>query len=157
MFSWPETGKRKRVMRKADGKLTPLVNLGGSWHEKLTLLVTRFSLPILAYPHQAIDTCVSFLFVHEPSFACTASDSHLPFPSCDRPKRARPRSFERSKGAPRLRRVVDPWLETLTLKAWAPAMRGHSSSRRLATNARGTFVGSLSPKNCNKPTNIPST
>ena len=29
-----------------------LVNLTGSWHEKLTLLVTNFSLPILAYPFQ---------------------------------------------------------------------------------------------------------
>ena len=48
-----KTGKRKRVTRKADGKLTLLVNLGGSWHEKLTLLVTHFSLPIaLAYPFQ---------------------------------------------------------------------------------------------------------
>ena len=37
-FSGPETGKRKRVARKADGKLT--------------LLVTHFSLPILAYPFQ---------------------------------------------------------------------------------------------------------
>ena len=32
--------------------LKPLVNLGGSWHEKLTLLVTHFSLLILAYPFQ---------------------------------------------------------------------------------------------------------
>ena len=44
-----ETGKRKRVTRKADGKLTLLASLGWSWHEKLTL---RFSLPILAYPFQ---------------------------------------------------------------------------------------------------------
>ena len=51
-FSGPETGKRKRVARKADRKLTLLVNLGGSWHEKLTLLVIHFSLPILAYPFQ---------------------------------------------------------------------------------------------------------
>ena len=29
LFSGPETGKRKRVTRKADGKLTLLVNLGG--------------------------------------------------------------------------------------------------------------------------------
>ena len=51
-LSGPETGKRKRVARKADGKLTLLVNLGVSWHEKLTLLFTHFSLPILAYPFQ---------------------------------------------------------------------------------------------------------
>ena len=44
--SGPETGKRKRVTRKDDGKLTLLVNLGGSWHEKLTLLFTHFSLSI---------------------------------------------------------------------------------------------------------------
>ena len=50
--SGPETDKRKRVTRKADGKLTRLVNLGGSWHERLTLLVTHFSLPILAYSFQ---------------------------------------------------------------------------------------------------------
>ena len=50
--SGPEMGKRKRVSRKAEGKLTLLVNLGGSWHEKLTLLVTQFSLPSLAYPVQ---------------------------------------------------------------------------------------------------------
>ena len=49
-LSGPETGKRKRVARKADGKL--MVNLAGSWHEKLTLLVTHFSSPILAYPFQ---------------------------------------------------------------------------------------------------------
>ena len=36
--------------RRADGKPTRSVNSGGSWHEKLTLLVTHFSLPILAYP-----------------------------------------------------------------------------------------------------------
>ena len=29
-----------------------LVNLGGSWHEKLMILVTRFSLSILASPFQ---------------------------------------------------------------------------------------------------------
>ena len=52
VISGPETGKRNRVTRKADGKLTLLVNLGGSWHEKLTLLVTNFSLPLLAYPLQ---------------------------------------------------------------------------------------------------------
>ena len=50
--SGPEAGMRKRVSCKADGKLTPLVNLGVSWHEKLTLLVTDFSLPISAYPPQ---------------------------------------------------------------------------------------------------------
>ena len=33
-------------------KLARLVNLGGSWHEKLTLLVTHFSLPISACPFQ---------------------------------------------------------------------------------------------------------
>ena len=37
-------GLKKRVTRKADGKLMRLEKLGGSWHEKLTLLVTRFSL-----------------------------------------------------------------------------------------------------------------
>ena len=43
----PETGKRKRVTRKADGKLKLLLSLGrGSWHGKLTFLVTHFSLPI---------------------------------------------------------------------------------------------------------------
>ena len=51
-ISGPETGKRKQATRKADGKLTLLVHLGGSWHEKLTLVVTHFSLPILAYPFQ---------------------------------------------------------------------------------------------------------
>ena len=45
-ISGPETDKRKRVTRKADGKPTLLVNLGGSWHEKLALLVTHFGLPI---------------------------------------------------------------------------------------------------------------
>ena len=49
-FRGPETGKRKRVARKADGKLTLVANLGVSWHEKLTCLATHFSLPILAYP-----------------------------------------------------------------------------------------------------------
>ena len=49
-FSGPETGKRKQVTRKADGKLTLLENLEGSWHEKLTLLVTHFSLPISVPP-----------------------------------------------------------------------------------------------------------
>ena len=44
--SGPDTGKRKRVTRKADGKLTRLMNFGRSWHEKLTLLVTHFNLPI---------------------------------------------------------------------------------------------------------------
>ena len=38
LLSGPETGKRKRVRRKADGKLT--------------FLATHFSLPILAYPFQ---------------------------------------------------------------------------------------------------------
>ena len=51
LISGPEKGKRKRVTRKADGKLTLLVNLGGSWHEKLTLLVTHFSLPISGPQH----------------------------------------------------------------------------------------------------------
>ena len=37
-----------------------LVNLGGSWHEKLTLLVTHFSLPILAYPFQGSPNCRIF-------------------------------------------------------------------------------------------------
>ena len=48
----PAPGKRKRVTRKADGKLTCLVNLGWSWTEKLTRLVTHIILPILAYPFQ---------------------------------------------------------------------------------------------------------
>ena len=52
ILSGPEIGKRKRVTRKVDGKLTLLVNLGWSWHEELTLVVTHFSLPILAYPFQ---------------------------------------------------------------------------------------------------------
>ena len=51
-FSGPETGERKRATLKNDGKLTRLVNIGVSWHEKLTPLVTHFSLPILAYPFQ---------------------------------------------------------------------------------------------------------
>ena len=42
--SGPESGKPKRITRNADGKLTCLVSLGGSWHEKLTLLVTHVSL-----------------------------------------------------------------------------------------------------------------
>ena len=46
-FSSPETGKRKRVTRKADGKLTLLVNLGGSGTKSW-----RFWLLILAYPFQ---------------------------------------------------------------------------------------------------------
>ena len=41
-FSGPKTGKRKRVARKAC-----------RMHEKLTLLVTHFSLPTLAYPFQS--------------------------------------------------------------------------------------------------------
>ena len=45
-----ETGKRKRVTRKADGTLTLLVNFRGSWHEQLTILATHFSLSILAHP-----------------------------------------------------------------------------------------------------------
>ena len=45
-------GKREQVTWKADGKLTCLVDVEGSWHEKLTTLVTHFSLPILAYPFQ---------------------------------------------------------------------------------------------------------
>ena len=44
--SGPETSKRKQVTRKADGKPTLLVNLGRSWHEKLTILATRLSSPI---------------------------------------------------------------------------------------------------------------
>ena len=51
ILSGPETGKRKRVTQKADGKLSLLVNLGGV-DEKLTCLGTHFSLPILAYPFQ---------------------------------------------------------------------------------------------------------
>ena len=50
--SGPETGKRKPVTRKVGIKLTLWVNLGGSWHEKLTFLVTHCSLPIAAYPFQ---------------------------------------------------------------------------------------------------------
>ena len=52
LISGPEAVKRKRETRKADGKLTLLVNLGGTWHEKPTLLVTHFSLPSLADPFQ---------------------------------------------------------------------------------------------------------
>ena len=63
IVSGPETGKRKRVTRKADGKLTLLVNLGrGSWHEKLTLLVTHFSLPIsgpLKHRQLTVPTCIA--------------------------------------------------------------------------------------------------
>ena len=51
-FSGPETGQRKRATRKPDGKLTRLVNLWVSWHEKLTLLVTHFCLHVLASPFQ---------------------------------------------------------------------------------------------------------
>ena len=54
VISGPETGKPKRVTPKADGELTLLVNLGGSWHEQLTPLVTHFSLPILADPFQGL-------------------------------------------------------------------------------------------------------
>ena len=43
VFSGPETGKRKRVTRKADGELTLLVNLGGTWHGCVWL-------PSSAYP-----------------------------------------------------------------------------------------------------------
>ena len=49
-LSGPKMGQRKRVAWKADGKLTRLVNLVGSWHEKLVFLVTHFSLPIWSYP-----------------------------------------------------------------------------------------------------------
>ena len=63
-FSGPEMGRRKRVTRKAGGKLTRLVNLGGSWHEKLTLLVTCFSLRILAYPFQGHWECM----LHQPTY-----------------------------------------------------------------------------------------
>ena len=53
MNQWPRNRVSENgVTRRPDGKLTRLVNLGGLWHEKLTLLVTRFSLPILAYPSQ---------------------------------------------------------------------------------------------------------
>ena len=55
IVSGPETGKRKRVTRKADGKPTRLVDLGGSWREKLTLLVTHVSLPILLTHFRATD------------------------------------------------------------------------------------------------------
>ena len=54
LLSGPETGKRKRVTRKADGKLTESwrkVNLGGSWHGKADVFgypfqLTHFSLPV---------------------------------------------------------------------------------------------------------------
>ena len=42
-ISGPETGERNRAARKADGKLTPLVNLVRPWHERRTLSATRFS------------------------------------------------------------------------------------------------------------------
>ena len=45
-ISGPETGKRKRATRKADEKLTPLVNLGGVLARKSC----RFWLPVAAYP-----------------------------------------------------------------------------------------------------------
>ena len=52
-FQRPRNGQAERgkakSWRSADGKLAPLVNLGGSWHEKLTLLIVRFSLPSSAY------------------------------------------------------------------------------------------------------------
>ena len=51
-FQHRDHGHREMAAQESDGKLTFLVNLGRSWHEKLTLLVTRFSLPILAYPFQ---------------------------------------------------------------------------------------------------------
>ena len=46
----PERGKRKRITRKADRKLTLLVNLGGAWHEKKYVVgypfqLINFSLP----------------------------------------------------------------------------------------------------------------
>ena len=50
-LSGPETGKRTRATREADGKLTLLVNSwGGSWQEKLTLLVTHFQLTHFSLP-----------------------------------------------------------------------------------------------------------
>ena len=63
VFSGPETGERKRVTRKADRKLTLFVNLGESWQEKLTLLVTHFSLPISAYSFQGHSSNPSFIQV----------------------------------------------------------------------------------------------
>ena len=45
LFGGPETGERKRVTRKADGKLTLLVNLWGPGTKS-----RRFWLPISAYP-----------------------------------------------------------------------------------------------------------
>ena len=50
-FSGPEPGQRKRVTRKADGKLTLLVNLGGVLARKAKAFgypfqLTHFSLPI---------------------------------------------------------------------------------------------------------------
>ena len=52
MFSGPETGNEAKTgkHRKADGKLTFSGEFSGSWHEKLTLLVTHFSLLIFGYP-----------------------------------------------------------------------------------------------------------
>ena len=49
-LSGPETGKRKSVTRKADGKLTLFVEFRGSWHEKLTLVVTHFQLNHFSLP-----------------------------------------------------------------------------------------------------------
>ena len=50
--SGPETVERKRVTRKADGKLALLVNLGvlGRKADAYPFKFTQFSLPILAYP-----------------------------------------------------------------------------------------------------------
>ena len=49
MLSGPETGKRERVTRKADGKLTLLMNLGGVLARK----ADPFGwLPISAYPFE---------------------------------------------------------------------------------------------------------
>ena len=48
--SGPITGKRKRAARKADGKPTRLVNLGGSWRGKLTFWVTHFSYTHFSLP-----------------------------------------------------------------------------------------------------------
>ena len=61
--SGPETGKRKRVTRKADGKLTLLVNLGGVLARKAGAFGYPFQLADFSLPmFRATDMYVTILY-----------------------------------------------------------------------------------------------
>ena len=66
-----------------------LVNSGGSWHEKLMLLVTHFSLPVLAFPFQGHWKTASF-----PQASLTRSLARC---LGERPGMLRPLSVHRSR------------------------------------------------------------